>query len=111
MCSLIRTFFYREKVHETLTCVKEILTEKCGMNCVSFTLRLEFIFIKMRFVQNKPIQSQLFYGFGELVEIHRFADVAVAAVQVSVDNIGLFVRGRQNYRGNWLCSVMVFDSF
>src|SRR5258708_39988 len=50
-------------------------------------------------VEHRPVQPQLADGFGELLEVHRFDNVAVDSSLVALDNVALLARrGQHDHR-------------
>jgi hypothetical protein len=47
---------------------------------------------RWRLVQDKPVKSQLAYGFDELDEVHRFSNITITTKAVAINKILFFLR-------------------
>src|SRR5689334_13049021 len=61
-------------------------------------------------VQDQPVQAQLPHRFDELLEVDRFADVAVGAESVTRDEVPLLTRRGQDHHGQETGAVVGTDA-
>src|SRR4051812_29064721 len=63
-----------------------------------------------RAVHRQPVQPELAHRVDELVEVHRLADIAVRPEVVALDDVALFVGGREDHDRQGAGGILVADA-